>query len=220
MRFFVYCAFLAHALMYTYATFSACIIIIYIYIYISGFVLLSQVLDVTPSNVKSLAGHISPSADIQETVIHFRPGTSNELLLSIPLLGFSGCDPTIVIELGIDNEYPNKWDHDLRVGVSDGRVSNLFYIVDKNNYHSSPPCYPIVPNRDDTRVTGKVPRTFKMTIVLQEQYGNCETAHDGGYSNVGKFENKLDLSRLLYFQLIRHDAAENYYIRYISIERK
>ena len=110
----------------------------------SGFVLLTQVLDVTPSNVESLASHISPTADIQETVIHFTPGTSNELILSIPLHWLYGFDDaTIRIELGIDNEYPNQYDHDLRVGVSDGTNSNLFYIVDVNNYGSYPPCYPI-----------------------------------------------------------------------------
>jgi len=49
----------------------------------SGFVLLTQVLDVTPSNVRSLADYISPSVYIQETVIHFQPGTSDELLLRL-----------------------------------------------------------------------------------------------------------------------------------------
>ena len=171
-----------------------------------------------PNNVESLADHISPTADIQSTVIHFKPGSAGELLLSVPMFWGFFYDSTIVIKLGIDNEYPNKYDHDLRVGVSDGTTSNLFYIVDVHNYNSYPPCYPIVPNVGQRRVGGKVPYTFQMTIIPSERYGYCETAQEGGYSNVGVFADKLDPSQTLYVQLIRHDAEENYYINYISIE--
>lgn len=179
--------------------------------------ILPQVLNVVPQNVESLTDHLSSTADIQDTVIHFGPGTYGELLMSIPLFWGVYPDSTIVIEIGIDNEYANSYDHDLRVGVSDGSNSNLFWIVDKNNYGTSPPCYPIVPERDQTLVSGDVPRRFKLIVRPDLQYGYCETAQEGGYTNVGVFENKVS-SYPLFVHFLRHDAHEQYYIRYITIE--
>ena len=126
----------------------------------------------------------------------------------------------IVITLGIDNEYPNKYDHDLKVELSDGKESYYFYIVDLKDYPNYPPCYPDVPKRDERRVScgTEVPTIFKFTVILLDKAGYCETPQEGGYFNVGKFEKYLEHSTLLDLNLYRDDADENYYIRYISIQ--
>ena len=172
-----------------------------------------------PKNVLIFADIISASADIQNTVIHFGPGTGGEILLQIPLyINRDLAVSTIVITLGIDNEYANNYDSDLKVGVTDGEKKNYFWIPDAGDYCIYSPCFPIVLDRDDTLVSGEVPRTFKMTIDPKFKYGYCETAHDGGYSNVGEFDDKLDVSKDVHFQLIRDESHDEYFIRYISID--
>jgi len=183
-------------------------------------VLLPQVLEVNPQNVLVFADIISDSADIQNTVIHFGPGTGGEILLEIPLYidSFNLAVSTIVITLGIDNEYANSYDSDLKVGVTDRDGENYFWIPDAGDYCIYSPCFPIVRERDDTLVSGEVPRTFKMTIEPRYKYGYCETAHDGGYSNAGVFDDKLDVFKDVYFRLIRDEPHDEYFIRYISID--
>ena len=171
-----------------------------------------------PSNVKSVAEYISPTADIQEKVIHFGPGDPREHLLRIPLKGRACSDSTIVINVGIENEYPNQHDHDLMVGLADGPNANMFYIVDKQNYNGYPPCYPITGHVDTTRVSGDVPNTFKIVLIPQEKYGYCETAQEGGYLSSGVFDRLVSMGKKTHILVQRHSPQENYYIRYLTIE--
>ena len=129
--------------------------------FILVYILLTQVINVLPSNVESVAEYISPTADIREKVIVFGPGHAWEHLLHIPLKGRVCSDSTVVINIGIENEYPNQHNHDLRVGLYDGTRANMFYILDKQDYSGYPPCYPITDNVDSTRVSGNVLNTFK-----------------------------------------------------------
>lgn len=139
--------------------------------------------------------------------------------MRIPLFWIEGTDKSVAITLAIDNEYPNKYDHDLKVGLTDRKNGNFFWIVDNANYCSYPPCYPIALHGVKTLVSGKAPRIFKMTIVPEDKYGYCETAQDGGYTNIGVFDDKLDPSRDdMYLELVRDEPDENYFIHYISIE--
>ena len=171
-----------------------------------------------PSNVKSVAEYISPSADIQEKVIHFGPGDSpREDLLRIPLRGRACSDSTVVINVGIENEYPNEHVQYLYVGLADEVASNMFIIVGKKQYDSYPPCYPDAPNVDDTRVSGDVPNTFKIVLIPREKYGYCETAQEGGYLCSGIFDNRVLMDNP-FILLRRWGVNENYYLRYLTIE--
>lgn len=171
-----------------------------------------------PSNVKSIAEFISPSADIQEKVIHFGPGESpREDLLRVPLRGRACSDSTVVINVGIENEYPNEHHQSLYVGLGDKHAENLFIIVGKKQYDTNPPCYPDTPNVDDTRVSGDVPNTFKIVLIPQEMYGYCETAQEGGYLSSGIFEDRVFMDNP-YILLRRWMTSENYYLRYLTIE--
>lgn len=190
---------------------------IYIYNYICGFVLLTQVIDVLPSTVRYLAEHISPNVEITETLIHFLPGSKWEHLLRIPFKRKFCGNTTVVIRIGIDNEYPNEFDHDMRVGIADGTYANMFYIVDVHNYKKYPPCYPIVDIVDKARITGKVPMSFKMTLNPLQRYGYCETSQDGGFLSAGVFGPQVDMTKG-HLLVQRHSAGEEYFIRYISIE--
>ena len=165
-----------------------------------------------PGNIESLADFISSQADIYDTVIHFRPGTFG-ILLTIPI---PRPESAIVITLGINNSYPNT--HDICRAPA-GALQISFYIVDAEKYETSPPCYPDVEERDETRVSSgtKVPSTFKLTIIPEERLGYCETAQDGGYINIGMFSDELNLNSPLVFELVRDNEEDQYFIHYISI---
>ena len=168
-----------------------------------------------PNNVRKWADHLSDTVDIRDHVIYFGPGTSDELLMRIPLSWKIGPRSTIVITLGIDNEYSNPM---LRVGVTDNIASNYFYITDKNDYHTWPPCFPEAGNREDRVLPcAEIPSIFKFTLLLEDKYGYCETAQNGGYFNGAEYSKHLDANRDLFLQLLRLNYDYTYYIRYITI---
>ena len=188
-----------------------------IIIIVSGFALLTQKFKVTPGNVECLASYISPGATITELDIHFSTEVSGELLLTVPI---EKPKSSIIITLGIDSSYPNTHDATLRIGVTDFHNSNWFHIVDAAQYVKSPPCFAVVDNTDETLVSEgtKVPSTLQFTIHPMERFGYCETAQEGGYINVGKLNQKLDLAEPLNLQLIGWNADEEYSIHYILIQ--
>ena len=109
-----------------------------------------QGLHLTPDNIRYLASFLHSSATIQDRVIHFGTGTANEKLLEVPL---GQIDPhaTIVLTFGLNNSHPNTpSESDPRIGISDGTNTNTWWIVDLNNYPSSPPCRPSGGTHDNT----------------------------------------------------------------------
>ena len=175
----------------------------------------------TPDNIRYFATFLSPTASTQGRVIHIGPGTASEVLLKVPL---GEVDPraTIVITIGVNNTNLNTpgTDSDLRVGISDGTNSNLQWIVDISNYNSFPPCYPDSSSHDENLVSSgtNVSSTFKLSFVPFYKYGACETAQDGGIINTGTFDSQVDTAKPLFLHLVRHNAAEQYYLHYLNIE--
>ena len=131
--------------------------------------------------------------------------------------GFVLIPPLSLIYIGIENEYPNQHNHDLRVGLYDGTRANMFYILDKQDYSGYPPCYPITDNVDSTRVSGNVPNTFKIVVIPKEKYGYCETAQEGGYLSSGVFNELVSMGKNTKILVQRRTPPENYYIRYLMI---
>ena len=169
-------------------------------------------------NVQCLASHISNTATITPTAIYFGKTGAGEILLTIPI---KTPESAIVITLGIDSSYPNTQDYTLRIGVTDDRNNNnWFTIVDGEQYNKYPPCFPVVDDTDETRIScgTEVPSTFKFTLLPKEKLGYCETAQNGGYISIGKFHHQLDLSRSLELHLIGWNPDEEYSIYYISIQ--
>lgn len=167
-----------------------------------------------PQNVRKWADHLSDTVDIRDHVIYFGPGTSDELLMRIPLRWEIGPSSTIVITIGIDSGYSNRY---LRVGVTDTIVSHYIYITDKDDY-DMPPCFPECCNSENRLLPcDEIPSTFKITLLLGDKFGYCETTQDGGYFNGGEFTKHLDANRDLFFQLLRLNSGYTYYIRFIKI---
>ena len=175
----------------------------------------------TPDNIRYLASTLHSTANVQPRVIHFSPGGENDLLIEIPL---GPQDPKTVytITVGLNSSHPNtkEVDSDLAVGISDGTNDNVQLLVDVNNYHNQPPCYPINGSHDNVMVprNTRVPAIFTLTFVPYRKYAVCETAQVGGYLNTGTFNTKLDPDKDVSLRVFRHDASEQVFIHYLKVE--
>jgi len=173
---------------------------------------------VVPSNVECLADYLSPDATIHDTVIHFKiKDDDSGLLLSVPI---KTPDSAIVVTLGINSSHLNT--HGLRVkfGIYDSHGDNAFIIVDQSLYLVIPPCYAVGATVYDPLVGQgtKAPSTFKFIFLPWERLGYCETAQEGGYVSVGKFDHQLNPDMPLHLTLEASSRGDDVYINRISIE--
>lgn len=120
-------------------------------------------------------------------------------------------------------------DSDIRYGVSDGIKFIGFATVDKSNYHTHAPCYgcegvsgldlssireePVRPEPSDTFYPGQ----FVFTLKLNERWGSCYTAHDGGFVRTADYNNRLMLSKGITLEVYKSDKGETVGIRYIKV---
>ena len=124
--------------------------------------------------------------------------------------------------------------HDPSFGINDGKSFVGFKICDKGNYGSAPSCCSFEGKDVGGIVTNVMPgtgsgigllvtsRSYSSEVKLQirptEQWGSCHTEHDEGYTNIGNYQNKLDLINGLYLEMYREGAAEDYPIKYIVVD--
>ena len=75
-----------------------------------------------PSNVECLADHISPDANIHDTVIHFKEKDDDSgLLLSVPI---KTPDSAIVVTLGTNSSHLNNYVLRVKFGIYDSHGDN------------------------------------------------------------------------------------------------
>ena len=184
----------------------------------------TQHFTVVPGNVEQLADYISPDVIILEKSIHFISSKDYEVFLRVPI---ETPDSAIVISLGVDNHFLNKFGLWLKIGVYDesGNIDesdnlNTFFIVDATRYEYLPPCYPYETIAGDHPRVSKgteVPATFKFTLLPWQRLGFCETAQLGGYINFGKLRYQLNPGKPMYLEISNVYAHEENSIYYISI---
>ena len=140
---------------------------------------------------------------------------------------------SVTITIAMDTVLADGGDHDPTFGISDGNSFVGFKMLDKDNYVSVTPCLSfegedvsgILKNIKGGKTFGAglvTSRSFSSEIKLQirptEQWGSCHTEHDEGYTNIGNYENKLDLTNGLYLEMYREYATEDYRIKYIVVD--
>ena len=64
------------------------------------------------------------------------------------------------------------------------------------------------------------PRQFFFTLRLDEQWGSCYTAHDGGFVRTTAYDNQLMLGKGLTLEVYKSDSGERVGIRYIKVAIK
>ena len=137
---------------------------------------------------------------------------------------------TVTVTVAVDTAIADGSDHDITFGISDG-VSFIGFIAhDKSNYPSVSPCYKyegkvvatvlqnIQQGNGPVVVSRKYSSEIKIQIKPNEQWGSCHTEHDEGYVNTQDYQTSLNLSKALYLEIYRADAAEKYRFKYIVVD--
>ena len=178
---------------------------------------------------------ISGLHSLNPQYLEFLPSTVNfQQLLQVQLVEpdvLTGTDCiSVTLTIAMDTALADGGDHDPLFGISDGKSFVGFQIPDKDNYPRLSPCYRYEgDNASGVLTNGSfgigplvTSRSYSSEIKLQirptEQWGSCHTEHDEGYTNVGNYKRKLDLTNGLYLEMYREHAAEDYRIKYIVVD--
>ena len=103
----------------------------------------------------------------------------------------------------------------------------------KGNYGTNAPCYGMegksgstVTSRQHYSVTSPKPRDsfypgqYIITLKLDERWGSCYTAHDGGFVKTVGYNNRLMLSKGLTLEVYKNNSGERVGIKYIKVAIK
>ena len=160
-------------------------------------------------------------------------GSCDAALLKVSLIpaGFFKVNTPLTVEITVANDVTigTTVDSDISFGVSDGTRFIGFDTCDKGNYGTNAPCYKIEGLSGTTISSKKVgPYTTKpsqnfypghllFTIKLNERWGACYTAHDGGFITTAAYSNRLMISKGLTLEIYQEDKSEKVGIRFIKV---
>ena len=190
----------------------------------------------TPSWLEVNKSHISNTRTTTADQITFNAGSINrELLLRVPLVAASVlADATLLtVEITVANDASigQESDSDPNYGLSDGTCFIGFETVDRLNYVRLAPCTGTQANSGNTHTSVKylnaktslIPRDsqhpdqFVFTIKLDQPWGSCFTAHDGGYTNSVEYSKRLMLSQGLALEVYKETKNERVGIKFIKV---
>ena len=177
---------------------------------------------------------ISGLVSATSAVMHFKAGAANARLLRIPIFQKGQVpDVDIVVYIKVYLRNPPTSDSDPLIGICDGTVCNAIYVSDRGNYpkdacgHGSFNSGPIRTNSQFTGNCGGIPITYAtfpnavtLTFYPSEQLGTFHITPDGGYTTVGSFTKKLDLTQGLFLEMYGGNANEQYLLQYMQVEIK
>ena len=160
-------------------------------------------------------------------------GTINERLIQAELIAPDILKATdsvaVTLTIAMDTVLA-KGDHDPIFGLSDGTSFVGFFVVDKGNYGTHTPCSSLEGDITKTSFNNRVgdntgtkvsSQEYSSEITMQfktnDQWGSCHTEHNEGLVNIVNYQRKLDITKGLYLQMYRSDAAEIYRIKYIVV---
>ena len=191
----------------------------------------------TPLWLEAHASYIASERTASAAQLTFNAGSlGHAALLKVPLIsaGVLKDDLPLTVEITVAHNVSigQGDDSDIRYGVSDGTKFIGFETCDKGNYDSMPPCYGLeglsgstitsmqydsfTPRPSDSFYPGQ----FVFTLKLDERWGSCFTAHDGGFvKNVG-YSNRLMLSKGIILEVYKTDSGERVGIKYIKVAIK
>ena len=191
----------------------------------------------TPSWLEAHASYIDSSRTITADQLTFNAGSvNNAALLKVPMIPArvirDSTPLTVDITVAHDVSIGRGTDSDIRYGVSDGTRFIGFHTTDKLNYGTYSPGYgvegvsgstltptryePNKPKPSDSFYPGQFVFTFK----LDERWGSCYTAHDGGFVRTAAYNNGLTFSKGLTLEVYKSNPGERVGIRYIKVAIK
>ena len=120
-----------------------------------------------------------------------------------------------------------SWANKMQLAKCDIMVG---FLISSHNYALLSPCHKLegkvvqtilnnVQNGNGPLVSSQ---TFSSEVKIQikptEKWGSCHSEHDGGYVNIQDYQEALDLTKALYFDVYHENANEKYCINYKEID--
>ena len=191
----------------------------------------------TPSWLEAHASYIDSSRTLTPDQLTFNAGSVDQAaLLKVPLIPAGACKDstplTVEIIVAHDVSIGQGPDSDIRYGISDGTRFVGFEACDKGNYGTNSPCYGLegvsgftlssiryesfTPKPSDSFYPGQ----FVFTLKLDERWGSCYIAHDGGFVRTAGYNNRLMFTKGLTLEVFKHDKEEKVGIRCIKVAIK
>ena len=188
----------------------------------------------TPTWLTAHASYIDSHHSITTEQLTFNAGpTDNAALLKvlmIPVGVLKHAAPlTVKIVVSHDVSIGTTHDSDPAYGVSDGINFVGFVMDDKSNYVNTAPCYRYEGISGTTltgiQYSGKLPKPsdslypgrFLVTLKLDERWGSCYTAHDGGFTKTAVYNNRLMASKGITLEVYKHSRGEKIGIKFIEV---
>ena len=188
----------------------------------------------TPTWLEAHASYIDTSRTLTAQQLTFYAGSvTNAALLKVPMIpaGFLKPNTPLTVEIiaAHDVNIGKKHDSDIRYGISDGTDFIGFETCDKGNYGYWAPCSKIEGSSGTQLSTRKHgPRTpkisdsfypgqFVFTLKLDERWGSCYTAHDGGFVMTAAYRKRLMLNKGLILEAYKSDKGERVGIKFIKL---
>ena len=177
---------------------------------------------------------ISGLVSATNAVMRFKLGATNGRLLRIPIFQRGQVpEEDIVVYIKVYLRDPPTSDSDPLIGICDGTVCNAIFVSDRGNYPNNACNYgsfnsgPILTSSYFHNNCGGIPITYTtfpnaatLTFYPSEQLGTFHIIPDGGYTTVGSFTKKLDLTQGLFLEVYGGDVNEQYLLQYMQVEIK
>jgi len=190
----------------------------------------------TPYWLEAHASYIDRQHSISAEQLKFKRGSlNNAILLKAPIIPAGvlkdSSMATLKIVVSMDKSIGEKEDSDPRYGVSDGVSFVGFEMVDKGTYKRHlAPCFGIEGasgntltrirniNQSSPRPNDRFyPDQFVITLKLNERWGSCYTAHDGGFVKIAHYSKRPLLSKGLTLEVYKGQARERVGIKFIEV---
>ena len=189
----------------------------------------------TPTWLEAHASYIDSSHTKTTEQLTFNAGSvTYAALLKVPMIPAGvlqySAPLTVKIVVSHDVSIPTTQDSDVSYGVSDG--TSVVGITTRNtgDYSGSSPCHGFE-GTSDTSLSGSgwidspptkvsdsfYPGQFVITLKLNERWGSCYTAHDGGFVKTTTFTKRLMLNRGLTLEVYKDGSSEKSGIKYIEV---
>ena len=188
----------------------------------------------TPTWLEAHASYIDSSRTSTPQQLTFNGGAvENAALLKVPMIPARVLEVSnsLTVEITVANDVSigSAVDSDIRYGLSDGSKFIGFATADKDNYGTTAPCFglegmsgatlssiqhdPYTPKPSDSFYPGQ----YVFTLKLDERWGSCYIAHDGGFVRTAGYNNRLMLSKGLTLEVYKGNKAERVGIRFIKV---
>ena len=189
----------------------------------------------TPNWLEEHASYIDSSHTKTTELLTFNAGSvTYAALLKVPMIPAGvlqySAPLTIKIVVSHDVSIGTSHDSDISYGVSDGLAVVGITTRDKSTYTSGSPCHGFEStsgaylsgdgwiSTTSPKVTDSFyPGQFVITLKLDERWGSCYTAHDGGFVKTTSFIKRLMFNKGLTLEAYKQSAGEKVGIKYIEV---